>query len=84
MKFLKILLACAIVTSSLNTYAISLRENKCTYNSGSRELLWRCSLKNPGRSLNRVQAIDFSTMIFGLSTLEPRIGNNFYKIFSAR
>ena len=55
----------------------------CTYVKNGRELLWRCSIRQPGARMNRIQAVDFSTMIFGLSTLQPGIGNKFFKDFAA-
>jgi hypothetical protein len=33
--------------------------------------------------LSRLQAVDFSTMIFGLATVQSQIGKDFFKSFAA-
>lgn len=53
------------------------REKKCFYNYKSAAyraypLLWRCSMKN-NLPFDRLQAIDFSTFVLGLASLEPEI-----------
>jgi hypothetical protein len=54
-------------------------DKTCLYEKSGFEFLWRCSLSQPSQRLNRLQAIDFSTMFLGLSTLDPRIGKSFYQ-----
>lgn len=63
---------------------LSLYKNhECTYDYRGKKLLWRCSLENLSLPIDRLQAIDFSTMPIGLSTLDPKInGLRFFQRFA--
>lgn len=55
------------------------RANECVYAFGKRRFLWRCSLKHLSMPMERVQAIDFSSMFLGLSAFHPEIGFDFFR-----
>jgi hypothetical protein len=59
------------------------KSNFFTYYKGEKEILWRHSLVRPDKPLLRLQAIDFSTMIFGLATTQPEVGTIFFKNYAA-
>ena len=42
------------------------------------KVLWRYSLLDPSWRAPEIQAIDFSTMLFGLATLPEHLGNDFF------
>lgn len=58
------------------------RDRQCLYEKNKTEVLWRCSLAQPHQRLNRVQAIDFSSMFLGLSTVHPNIGKGFFNVYA--
>lgn len=58
------------------------RDKQCVYNKNGTEVLWRCSLTQPAQRLNRLQAIDFSSMFLGLATVHPNIGRGFFKSYA--
>lgn len=51
----------------------------CTYRVGGYDLLWRCNLKDLKLPLDRLQAIDYSSMVLGLASLHPNVGLDFYR-----
>jgi hypothetical protein len=55
-----------------------------SYNLNGKEILWRRSLLYPEKSLARLQAVDYSTMLFGLASVQPGIGSEFFKTFAGR
>lgn len=57
-------------------------QKQFVYIHNNKEILWRRSLIQPEKSLRRLQAVDFSTLIFGLATLEPNIRNSFFKTYA--
>lgn len=57
-------------------------DRDCLYAKDGLEVLWRCSLRQPQVRLNRLQAIDFSSMFLGLATVHPKIGKEFFKTYS--
>ncbi|AGH95456.1 hypothetical protein [Pseudobdellovibrio exovorus] len=58
------------------------RDKQCVYRKNETEVLWRCSLTQPEQRLNRLQAIDFSSMFLGLATVHPNIGRGFFKSYA--
>jgi hypothetical protein len=59
---------------------LKLYQNKeCYQKFEDLEILWRCSLKDPNLTFDKVQSIDYATFILGLSTLHPKIGG--FKFF---
>ncbi len=48
----------------------------------SRKILWRYSLKNPDQRCSYLQAIDFSTMLYGLSSLPEYLSKDFFSFDS--
>lgn len=52
------------------------------YSHNDKEILWRRSLLHSEKSIRRLQAVDFSTMIFGLATLQPNIRKDFFKSYA--
>jgi hypothetical protein len=58
-------------------------QKEFVYTHNGKEILWRRSLTNPDKALSRLQAVDFSTMIFGLASLQPGITSGFFKKFAA-
>lgn len=52
------------------------------YLHNNKEILWRRSLVNPEKFLARLQAVDFSTMVFGLAAAQPKIRSEFFKKYS--
>lgn len=57
-------------------------DRDCVYSKNGLEVLWRCSLRQPQVRLNRLQAIDFSSMFLGLATIHPKVGKEFFKTYS--
>lgn len=58
------------------------KERHCTYRYSQYEILWRCTLRDFKSRLNRVQAIDFSSMFLGLAVTHPDVGRDFYRRYS--
>ncbi|MDC0116034.1 hypothetical protein OAH97_00980 [Octadecabacter sp.] len=54
----------------------------CSYDHLGLQFQWRCSARNPDISVERVEAIDFSTMIMGLAGRHPKIGTAFFRHFN--
>jgi hypothetical protein len=67
----------------LNELASLYLDKKLIYIKNNKEILWRRSLAQPEVMLSRLQAVDFSTMIFGLASVQPQIGKDFFKSFAA-
>ncbi len=47
-------------------------------NNQTRKVLWRYSRQNTATRCSYIQAIDFSTFVYGLATLPEYIGDNFF------
>lgn len=58
------------------------RERSCLYSYGQYEFLWRCTPRDFSVRLNRVQAIDFSSLFLGLAVLHPLVPRDFYQRYS--
>jgi len=58
------------------------KNQQCLYTHRDLQVLWRCSFKDPKLPMSRLQAIDFSTMFLGLSTLHPAVGADFYQKYA--
>lgn len=59
------------------------RNQECTYHDGDREFLWRCSHLDLGLPFDRVQAVDFSTLVLGLATVHPAVnGWEFFRKYA--
>jgi len=58
-------------------------QKQFVYLHNNKEILWRRSLTSPEKPLSRLQAVDFSTMIFGLASSQPTIRSDFFKKFAA-
>jgi hypothetical protein len=58
------------------------RERHCIFSHGEYEFLWRCTPRNFSVRLNRLQAIDFSSLFLGLAVLHPLIPQDFYQRYS--
>ena len=54
----------------------------CTYDHQGLGFLWRCSARNPSISVERVEGVDFSTMILGLAGRHPKLGLAFFRHFN--
>ncbi len=52
---------------------------ECRYRAGDLEFMWRCPAKAPLVRVNRVEGIDFSTWMLGLSAVHPDLGLDFYR-----
>jgi hypothetical protein len=50
--------------------------------SSSRKVLWRYSLKNTSLRCSYIQAVDFSTMLYGLASLSENLGENFFATYN--
>lgn len=46
------------------------KSKTCVYDLPNLSVLWRCSLLNVGWKVEGIEAVDFSTMVFGLATLQ--------------
>ena len=58
-----------------------LKDGKAIYGIASNQslkFLWRFSLDDPSWQAEDVQAVDFSTMLFGLAALDENLGLNFF------
>lgn len=64
----------------LNLY----RNNKGVYQlpSGGKEILWRYSALNTGWESDSIQAIDYSTFLFGLAANDSEIGMEFFRKYN--
>lgn len=58
------------------------RERHCIYSYAQYEFLWRCTLQDFSVRLNRVQAIDFSSLFLGLAVLHSSVERDFYQRYS--
>ena len=54
----------------------------CDYDHEELGFLWRCSAREPSIKVERVEAVDFSTMILGLAGRHPNIGLAFFRHFN--
>jgi hypothetical protein len=65
---------------------LTLAERReCLYSHGGHDILWRCSLDDLSLPFDRLQAVDFSSMVFGLSTLDPAVnGWSFFQKYAPR
>jgi len=48
----------------------------------NREFLWRYKFSLPGQRTSYVQAVDFSTMLYGLAALPEYLGSGFFKMYN--
>jgi hypothetical protein len=48
----------------------------------SNKIIWRYSFSSPGWTAGNVEGIDFSTMLFGLASLEEHLGADFFDAFN--
>jgi hypothetical protein len=58
------------------------RGRHCLYHHRQQQILWRCSLQNLATPMGKVQAVDYSSMFLGLSTLHPAVGGDFFQRFA--
>lgn len=58
-------------------------EKQFVYTHNDKQILWRRSLTAPEKPLSRLQAVDFSTLLFGLATQHPSVEPGFFKKYSA-
>ncbi len=59
------------------------KSRECLYDFNNLEILWRCSLLDLKLPIDRVQAIDYSTMFLGLSSYHQGVGLRFFRQYSA-
>lgn len=52
---------------------------KCAAEFGGRRTLWRCSVKDLLLPVDRLQAIDYSSMFLGLAAHHPAVGLDFFR-----
>lgn len=78
-----------IIAGFLPIYSQGKEHLKSLYNNGNgpavytipgtnRKFLWRYSRNNTGLRCSYVQAVDFSTMLFGLASLPEYLGDQFF------
>lgn len=60
------------------------RRQECFYRFKEYGILWRCNVHDPSLAIDRLQSIDYSSMMLGLSAIHPRVGGlDFFRRFAA-
>jgi hypothetical protein len=83
-----------IIAGFIPVYALGKNDLKTLYNNGtdvsiyvlpddsSRKVLWRYSRKNTALRCSFIQAVDFSTMLYGLASLPEYLGADFFNRYN--
>jgi hypothetical protein len=83
-----------IIAGFIPVYAPGKNDLKTLYNNGngvsvyslpddnSRKVLWRYSRKNTALRCPYIQAVDFSTMLYGLASLPEYLGSGFFNRYN--
>jgi Secretion system C-terminal sorting domain len=64
------------------TYLYNNNRGTYTIPGTTRKVLWRYKRGNPGQDANYIQAIDYSTMLFGLASLTEHLGPNWFSTYN--
>lgn len=72
------------VANSKNTLTNLYNANRGTYTipGTTKKVLWRYKRGNPAQDANYIQAIDYSTMLFGLASLTEHLGANWFSLYN--
>lgn len=69
--------------NALNDILELYKQKTCLFKYKTYEFLWRCSIQTPDIPMERLQAIDFSTMFLGLAAASPNIrGLEFFREYA--
>jgi hypothetical protein len=72
----------SIYPQGLNDLLTLYRNQQGLHHYNDYDLLWRFSLKDPDLSIDRLQAIDYSSTFLGLSSLHPNVGLEFFQKYA--
>ncbi|WP_310556559.1 T9SS type A sorting domain-containing protein [Flavobacterium sp.] len=64
------------------TYLYNNNKGIYTLPGTTRKVLWRYKRENPAQKANYIQAIDYSTMLFGLAALPEHLGINWFSNYN--
>lgn len=66
-------------SATLSDLRALFSRGECRYRYGDLDFLWRCAAYDPFKRVRYLQGIDFSTYMFGMATLVPEIGLDFFR-----
>lgn len=73
-----------IYPNGLDDLLAMYHNHECLYRFKDLDILWRCNLRDLSLPVDRVQAVDFSSMFLGLSSMDPRVGGlDFFRRYGA-